>query len=49
MINDYKIIDNQTNPDDELLNDLQMIEDSIRDAKNGLGHKTSKTVNIQDK
>jgi len=42
MINDFKIVD------DEVLNDLSMIKDSLKDAKNGLGHRTSTTVNIQD-
>jgi hypothetical protein len=49
MINDYKVInDKQTTYDDEVLNDLSMIGDSLRDAKNGLGHKTSTIVTIQD-
>jgi hypothetical protein len=49
MINDYKVInDKQTTYDDEVLNDLSMIGDSLRDAKNGLGHRTSNVVNIQD-
>ncbi|MEA3513740.1 MAG: hypothetical protein U9R37_09085 [Campylobacterota bacterium] len=49
MINDYQIIDDtKTTYDDEVLNDLSMIGDSLRDAKNGLGHKTSTIVTIQD-
>jgi len=49
MINDYKVIDNEkTTYDDEVLNDLSMIGDSLRDAKNGLGHRTSTVVTIQD-
>lgn len=49
MINDYKIIDDeQSSYDDEVLNDLSMIGDSLRDAKNGLGHRTSTIINIQD-
>ena len=48
MINDYKILDNKTSPDDELLNDLNMIGESINNAKNGLGQQTTKTVNIQN-
>ena len=49
MINDYKIInDKQTTYDDEVLNDLSMIGDSLKDAKNGLGHRTSTIVTIQD-
>ena len=48
MINDYKIIDNKTNSDNELLNDLNMIGESIDNAKKGLGHQTSKTVNIKN-
>ncbi|RLA76529.1 MAG: hypothetical protein DRG30_02590 [Epsilonproteobacteria bacterium] len=49
MINDYKIIDDKkTTYDDEVLNDLSMIGDSLKDAKNGLGHRTSTTVTIQD-
>ena len=49
MINDYKVInDKQTAYDDEVLDDLSMIGDSLRDAKNGLGHRTSTIVTIQD-
>ena len=49
MINDYKIIDDKKDTyDDEVLNDLSMIGDSLRDAKNGLGHRTSTIVTIQD-
>jgi hypothetical protein len=49
MINDYKIIDNEnTTYDDEVLNDLSMIGDSLSDAKNGLGDRTSTIVTIQD-
>ena len=49
MINDYKIIDNKENTyDDEVLNDLSMIGDSLKDANNGLGHRTSNIVTIQD-
>jgi len=49
MINDYKIIDDKkTTYDDEVLNDLSMIGDSLRDAKNGLGHRTLTTVTFQD-
>jgi len=49
MINDFKIVDDEkTTYDDEVLNDLSMIRDSLKDAKNGLGHRTSTTVNIQD-
>ena len=49
MINDYKVIDDEkTTYDDEVLNDLAMIGDSLRDAKNGLGHRTSTIVNIKD-
>jgi len=49
MINDYKVIENEkTTYDDEVLNDLSMIGDSLRDAKNGLGHKTSTIVTFQD-
>ena len=49
MINDYKVInDKQTTYDDEVLNDLSMIGDSLKDAKNGLGHRTSTIVTIQD-
>ncbi|MEA3315287.1 MAG: hypothetical protein U9Q30_05470 [Campylobacterota bacterium] len=45
MINDYKVInDEKTTYDDEVLNDLSMIGDSLRDAKNGLGHRTSTTL-----
>lgn len=49
MINDYKIIDNEKDTyDDEVLSDLSMIGDSLRDAKNGLGYRTSTTVTLQD-
>jgi len=49
MINDYKIIDDEKIIyDDEVLNDLSMIGNSLRDAKNGLGHRTSTIVNIKD-
>jgi len=50
MINDYKVIDNEkiNTYDDEVLNDLFMIGDSLRDAKNGVGHRTSTTITIQD-
>ena len=49
MINDYKVInDKQTTYDDEVLNDLSMIGDSLKDAKNGLGHRTSTIVTIQN-
>lgn len=49
MINDYKIIDNEKDTyDDEVLSDLSMIGDSLRDAKNGLGYRTSTTVILQD-
>ncbi|MEA1973632.1 MAG: hypothetical protein U9N34_10150 [Candidatus Cloacimonadota bacterium] len=49
MINDYKVIDDKKETyDDEVLNDLSMLGDSLKDAKNGLGHRTSTIVNIQD-
>ena len=49
MINDYKVIDEKkTTYDDEVLNDLSMIGDSLKNAKNGLGHRTSTIVTIQD-
>ena len=48
MITNYKIIDNQENNDSDIINDLHMIGDTIKNAKNGLGYQTSKTVNIQD-
>ena len=49
MINDYKVIDSEKiTYDDEVLNDLSMIGDSLRDAKNGLGYKTSTIVTLQD-
>jgi len=47
MIKDYKIISNTSTKDEELLNDLYQIGDTLNDAKNGLGYKTSKTVNIE--
>lgn len=49
MINDYKIIDHEkTTYDHEVLNDLSMLGDTLRDAKNGSGHRTSTTVTIQN-
>jgi hypothetical protein len=49
MINDYKVISDENKTyDDEVLGDLSMIGDSIRGAKNGLGHKTSTVVTIQN-
>jgi len=49
MINDYKIIDDEKiTYDNEVLNDLSRIGDSLRDAKNGLGHKTSTIVTIKN-
>jgi len=49
MINDYKVIDNEkATYDDEVLNDISMIGDSLKNAKNGLGHRTSTIVTIQD-
>ena len=50
MINDYKVIDDKqtTIYDDEVLNDLSMIGNTLKDAKNGLGHKTATIVTIQD-
>jgi len=49
MINDYKII-NETNTmyDDEVLKDISMIGESLKDAKNGLGYRTSTRVTIKD-
>jgi len=48
MINDYKIINTEIGSDTELLNDLLQIGETIDDAKNGAGYKTSKIINIQD-
>ncbi len=49
MITDYRILTDENNTyDDEVLNDLSMIGDSLRDAKNGSGHRTSTIVTIQD-
>jgi hypothetical protein len=49
MINDYKIIDtDKSSYDDEVLKDLSMLSDSLKDAKNGLGHRTSTFVTITD-
>ena len=49
MINDYKIIDTEKiTYDDEVLNDLSMLGDSLIDAKNGLGNRTSNIITIQD-
>ena len=41
------MINETTTYDDEVLNDLSMIGDSLRDAKNGLGHKTSTIIRIK--
>ena len=48
MINDYKIINNNISVDEDILNDLNMIGNSICDAKNGIGFQTSKTIDIQE-
>ena len=49
MINDYKVIDHEKSTyDHEVLNDLSMLGDTLRDAKNGSGHRTSTTVTIQN-
>jgi hypothetical protein len=49
MINDYKVIDDEkTTYDDEVLNDLTMLGDTLKDAKNGLGDRTSTIVTIKD-
>ncbi len=48
MINDYKIINTKNDAETELLSDLYKLNDTLNDAKNGLGYKTSKTINIQD-
>jgi len=49
MIVDYKIInDKKTTYDDEVLTDLSSIGEALKDAKNGLGHKTSMAVVIKD-
>jgi len=49
MINDYKIISNDKNTyDDEVLNDLTMLSNSINNAKNGIGNKTSTIVTIKN-
>jgi len=47
MINDYKVIENENNSyDNEVLNDLSMLGNTLKDAKNGLGHKTSTIVTM---
>jgi hypothetical protein len=49
MINDYKVIENENNNyDDEVLSDLSMIGNSLKDAKNGLGQKTTTIVTINN-
>jgi len=49
MITDYKVINNIENTyDNEVLNDLSMIGNSLNDAKNGLGHRTSTIVTLKD-
>ena len=49
MIHDYKVIDDkETLYKDEVLSDLSKIGDSLRDAKNGLGYRTSTIVTIED-
>lgn len=49
MINDYKIIDDEKMTyDNEVLNDLSMIGDCLKDVKNGLGHRTPTIVTIED-
>jgi len=50
MINDYKVIENEkiNTYDDEIINDLSMIGDTLKNAKNGLGDRTSTIVTITD-
>jgi uncharacterized membrane protein YjjP (DUF1212 family) len=49
MINDYKIIDNDsTNYDLEVINDISNIKIAFDNANIGLGTKTTKTVSIKD-
>jgi len=50
MIKDYKIIDEKKSVtyDDEVLNDISNLGEALRNAKNGLGTKTSTMVTIKD-
>ncbi len=49
IISDYKIIkDKRSQYDNEVLNDISMFGDALKDAKNGLGYKTSNIVTIKD-
>lgn len=49
MINDYKVIDNERKSyDDEIFEDLLILGDTLQDAQNGIGHKTSKVVILEN-
>ena len=50
IINNYKIIDDQPKItyDDEVLNDISQIGQTLQDTKNGQGIKTSTIVTLQD-
>ena len=49
MINDYRVIEDKKNTyDDEVLSDLSMLGQTLKDVKSGLGHKSSTIVTIQD-
>ncbi len=50
MLKEYKIINNQpsTNYDNEVLDDISKIGQALKNAKNGLGEKTSTIVTIKD-
>lgn len=48
MINDFKFVDKANSYDDEVLKDIQMLSNTIKDAKKCIGYDTSKTVNIKD-
>ncbi len=48
MINDYRIIDKKVDTDEDILNDLSQIKDTLKSAKNSKGYDTFKTINIKD-
>ena len=48
MINDYRIIDKKVDTDEDILNDLSQIKDTLNNAKNSKGYDTFKTINIKD-
>ncbi len=48
MINNYRIIDKKIDTDEDILNDLSKIKDTLNNAKNSKGYDTLKIINIKD-